>query len=57
MCALRDLAQFVQFNIPPWFFTFLKLYKWYQIVQRITYRKGVRKMGYLAKSIKNGVNF
>ena len=26
------------FDTPPWvFFTFFKLYKWYQIVQRITY--------------------
>ena len=28
----------LQANTPPWvFFTFFKLYKWYQIVQRITY--------------------
>ena len=26
-------------NIPPWvFFTFFKLYKWYQIAQNITYK-------------------
>ena len=47
--ALRDLVLFVQFkkacnftkiNTPPWvFFTFFKLYKWYQIEQRITYTK------------------
>ena len=46
---LIDLVPFVQFkkrekhpwrsvNTPPWvFFTFFKLYKWYQIAQRITY--------------------
>ena len=29
---------FAESNTPPWvFFTFYKLYKWYQIVQRITY--------------------
>ena len=48
-----DLVPFVQFkkrekhpwrivtfksNTPPWvFFTFLKLYKWYQILKRISY--------------------
>ena len=52
--ALRDLVPFVQFekrekhpcrsvtkiNTPPWVLsTFLKLYKWYQIAQRITYAK------------------
>ena len=51
--ALRDLVPFVQYkkcekqltvcnftkiNTPPGvFFTFFKLYKWYQIAQRITY--------------------
>ena len=33
--ALRDLVQFN--TAPSVFFTFLKLYKWYQIAQRITY--------------------
>ena len=29
---------FTKSNTPPWvFFMFLKLYKWYQIAQRITY--------------------
>ena len=29
---------FIKINTPPWvFFTLLKLYKWYQIAQRITY--------------------
>ena len=29
-----------KFNTPPWvFFTFFKLYKWYQIVQRTTFTK------------------
>ena len=32
------LVKFAKINTPPWvFFTFLKLYKWYQIVQRTTY--------------------
>ena len=35
---LQALAcNFAKINTPPWvFFTFLKLYKWYQIAQRIT---------------------
>ena len=29
-------AYFTKSNTPPWvFFTFIKLYKWYQIAQRI----------------------
>ena len=50
--ALHGLVRFVQFkkrekhpwksvtfsNTPPWmFFTFFKLYKWYQTAQRISY--------------------
>ena len=32
-----DSENFTKINTPPWFFfKFLKLYKWYQIVQRIT---------------------
>ena len=35
---LVNLQAFSKSNTPPWvFFTFLKLYKWYQIMQRITY--------------------
>ena len=31
-------CSFTKINTPVWmFFTFLKLYKWYQIAQRITY--------------------
>ena len=31
-------CKFTKSNTPPWvFFTFFKLYKWYQIVQRITF--------------------
>ena len=31
-------SNFTKINTPPWvFFTFFKLYKWYQIAQRITY--------------------
>ena len=33
------VAGFTKINTPPWvFFTFFKLYKWYQIAQRITFR-------------------
>ena len=47
--ALRDLVSFVQFkkreacnftksNTPPWvFFTFFKLYEWYQIAKTTTH--------------------
>ena len=45
--ALRDLIPFVHTKtiIPPWvFFTFLKLYKWYQIAQRTTYWSYVAKL-------------
>ena len=32
------LVNFTKSNTPPWvFFTFLKLYKWYQIAQSVTY--------------------
>ena len=32
------VAGFTKINTPPWvFFTFFKLYKWYQIAQSITY--------------------
>ena len=35
------VARFTEINTPPWmFFTFFKLYRWYQIAQRITYTKG-----------------
>ena len=31
-------CNFTKSSTPPWvFFTFFKLYKWYQIAQRITY--------------------
>ena len=34
---LKDVKN-AKINTPPWvFFTFLKLYKWYQIAQRITF--------------------
>ena len=36
--ALSRLLDFTKSNSPPWvFFTLFKLYKWYQIAQRITY--------------------
>ena len=32
------VCSFTKSNTPPWvFFTFLKLYKWYQFAQRITF--------------------
>ena len=35
-----ETCNFTKSNTPPWvFFTFFKLYKWYQIAQRITYRE------------------
>ena len=35
---VAEACNFTKSNIPPWaFLTFLKLYKWYQIAQRITY--------------------
>ena len=39
LVKLQALAcDFTKINTPPWlFFTFFKLYKWYQIVQRATY--------------------
>ena len=37
-CTLKA-CNFTKINTPPWvFFTFFKLYKWYQIVQRIRYK-------------------
>ena len=39
LVKLRASAcNFTKINTPPWvFFTFFKLYKWYQIAQRTTY--------------------
>ena len=38
-----EACNFTKIKIPPWvFFTFFKLYKWYQIVQRTTYKAFVR---------------
>ena len=35
-----EASNFTKSNTPPWvFFTFLNLYKWYQIAQRITYNR------------------
>ena len=40
-------------NTPPWvFFKFLKLYKWCQIVQYITYNKKEKKINITTTSIK-----
>ena len=36
-CCKLKACNFTKSNIPPWvFFTFFKLYNWYQIAQRIT---------------------
>ena len=46
---LASACNFTKVNTPPWvFFTFLKLYKWYQIAQRITYEK--LSLGYLTNT-------
>ena len=38
LAKLKNLLKFTKINTPPWvFFTFFKLYKWYQIAQRITF--------------------
>ena len=37
-CAMLSACDFTKINTPSWlFFTFFKLYKWYQIAQRITF--------------------
>ena len=42
---LVKLQASAKINTPPWvLFTFLKLYKWYQIAQRTTYQ--VKESGY-----------
>ena len=39
-----EVCNFTKSNTPPWmFFTFFKLYKWYQIAQRITYDRDRRQ--------------
>ena len=39
-----EACNFTNSNTPPWmFFTFFKLYKWYQIAQRITYDRDRRQ--------------
>ena len=42
-----SVCKFTKINTPPWvFFTFFKLYKWYQIAQRITYKKRSSSVSY-----------
>ena len=37
LVKLQATCNFTKSNIPPWvYFTFFKLFKWYQIAQRIT---------------------
>ena len=39
-----EACNFTKSNTPPWmFFTFFKLYKWYQIAQRLTYDRDRRQ--------------
>ena len=50
--------QVTKSNIPPWvFFTFFKLYKWYEIVQRITYRLSLYMVLVLSSSLLASHNF
>ena len=50
--------QVTRSNIPPWvFFTFFKLYKWYEIVQRITYRLSLYMVLVLSSSLLASHNF
>ena len=38
LVKLQDSCNFTKSNNPPWvFFTFLKLYKWYQTAQSVSY--------------------
>ena len=40
-------CNFTKINSPPWvFFTFFKLYKWYQIAQRTTDEHDIHDDGY-----------
>ena len=37
-------CNFTKSNTPPWvFFTFFKLYRWYQIVQSVTFMQGLKR--------------
>ena len=73
-CLVKLQAYFPRSNTTPWgFFTFLKLYKWYQIVQRITIQDprhctviyyqqfftmfSIRKSDFLSTSAQSGANF
>ena len=43
--TFSKVRDFTKSNTPAWvFFTFLKLYKWYQIAQRITYIQNLKNM-------------
>ena len=45
LVKLPETCNFTKTNTPPWlFFTFLKLYKWFQIAQRITYLSTVSRI-------------
>ena len=49
-----EACNFTKINIPPWvFFTFFKLYKWYQIAQRITYVSHGKLLSMSSKTFSN----
>ena len=51
-CMIRYHLYNLTSNTPPWvFFTFFKLYKWFQIAQRILYRK--KEIPLLALSMRH----
>ena len=53
-----EACNFTKINIPPWvFFAFFKLYKWYQIAQRITYVNIFRIMFSIGWSNRQSVFF
>ena len=50
--VLISACNFTKINTPPWlFFTFLKLYKWYQIAQRITYLLSVDAITFVYENV------
>ena len=52
---LASACNFPESNTPPWlFFTFLKLYKWYQIAQSITYLSKNTVLGFSTACFSNG---
>ena len=49
---------YFQFSTPPWvFFTFFKLFKWYQITQRTTYETALKVMVFCTIGLTNTMTF